>query len=116
MTIRFSEPKDTDTMHWTRHCKEKMKFYRLSASMVKNVFWNSVRTEEGIVEGTSARMRPSGSAKRPQEIWIMYQPCRTGAVRIISAWRYPGVTKSKDPIPVPPDIMEELQVFGKKLV
>ncbi len=29
-------------------------------------------------------------------------------IRIISAWRYPGVTKKGNEIPIPHDILEEL--------
>lgn len=107
--LRFKEPKDSHQISWTKHCKEKMKFYSLSEAMVRNVLLRPKRKEAGIVEGTKAQMRQAGSKKRPQEIWIMYQLLKNGALRMISAWRYPGVSKPKDPVPVPPDILEELE-------
>jgi len=29
-------------------------------------------------------------------------------IKVISAWKYPGITKPGDPIPIPPDILEEI--------
>lgn len=29
-------------------------------------------------------------------------------IKVISAWKYPGITKPGDPIPIPPDIFEEI--------
>ena len=112
--IRFKEPKDSGNISWTRHCKEKMKFYALSEAAVKNILWNPNREETGIAEGTLAKMRTAGSKKRPQEIWIMYKSFRKGMVKMISAWRYPGTTKPKDPIPIPVDILEQLEKILKE--
>jgi hypothetical protein len=45
--------------------------------------------------------------KAPGEIWIMYKDTKdsSGQIRkIISAWRYPGVTKPGEEIPIPEDI------------
>jgi len=39
----------------------------------------------------------------------MYQ-IKKDSINIISAWRYPGVTKSGDRVPVPDDILEELGI------
>ena len=111
--IKFKEPKDTERISWTKHCKEKMRYYALSESAVKNVLWKPKRQETGIADGTLAQMRPSGSKKRPQEVWIMYQPLKSGALRIISAWRYPGISKPKGPLPIPADILEELKEILK---
>lgn len=113
-TTWFKEPKDSRNISWTRHCKEKMKFYALSEAAVKNVLWNPKREETGVAEGTLAKMRVAGSKKRPQEIWIMYKPLKEGMVKIISAWRYPGITKSREPIPIPVDILKQLQTILKE--
>jgi hypothetical protein len=50
-----------------------------------------------------------------QEVWAMYQKnlkskipnLKTGQVKIISAWRYPGVSPKKNPIPE--NILEEIE-------
>jgi len=79
--------------------------------------------EEGIAENTIAVMQPAGSQKHPYEIWAMVQKdrrknskkpktklvkklLRVGKVgvfdqklKIISAWRYPGITKPGEPLP-----------------
>lgn len=106
--LRFKKPRNNDRMEWTRHCIEKMRFYKISEATVKNILWNPKRTEEGIAPGTCANMRSAGSLRRPQEIWVMYQSRQKKAMRLISAWRYPGVTKPRDPLPIPPGMLEEI--------
>ena len=95
--------------YWTKHAQEKMRYYQLSESLVKRVFRHPGRVEEGVAENTVAAMQSVGSKKHPYEIWIMYQ-IKKDSINIISAWRYPGVTKSGDRVPVPDDILEELGI------
>ena len=61
------------------------------------------RIEEGIAPKTVAMMQP-GSVKTSgqketwsQEIWVMFQDSPKER-RVISSWRYPGVTKPKSEI------------------
>ena len=77
--------------------------------------------EVGVAEGTMAAMQPAGSKKRPQEIWVMY--AEKGAPKtktkadllttikrvIITAWRYPGISPIRERIPIPSEILAELQ-------
>jgi hypothetical protein len=120
-------PKNTSQYFWTEHAKFKMKYYGLGAQKVLGVIHRPKRKEEGIVKDTIAVMQPAGS-KRPSEIWVMYQkkrkanseklktnekqihpvkyPAKAGSasggfnrVKIISAWRYPGISPRKNPIP-----------------
>lgn len=104
---------------WTEHAKYKMKQYGLSEQRVKRVIRAPFRIEEGIVKNTVAVMIPTGnftvpkkdekhsfakaSEGRPawrQEIWVMYQIGTRGKkLKIISAWRYPGVSPKNNPIP-----------------
>jgi len=56
-----------------------------------------------------------GARKAPGEIWLMYRDTKeslrqgSGQVRkIISAWRYPGISKPGEEIPIPEDIRQEL--------
>lgn len=119
---------------WTNHSLYKLKQYGLSQQRVKRVIRAPYRVEKGIVKNTVAVMVPAGNFRLPakgekpawkQEIWAMYQ---TGANRhkklagvgignnfdllarqsykVISAWRYPGVSPSENPIPE--DILREL--------
>lgn len=105
-----------------------MMHYGLSADRVKRVMRSPHRSEKGIAPETIAVMQPS-SAKAPagkawkEEIWVMYatkKPVRSGKSAntpnligpkkvIITAWRYPGVSKVREAIPIPNDILEELK-------
>lgn len=102
-------------LHWTNHSKNKMKFYGISESRVKRVLRSPKRIEEGIAENTIALMQPPSVKKRDgkeiwtQEIWVMTQK-RGGKLRIISAWRYPGRSSNRNPIPQ--DILNELKEEG----
>jgi hypothetical protein len=41
------------------------------------------------------------------EIWIMFRDTKDQR-KIISAWRYPGISKPGEAIPIPEDIKQEL--------
>ncbi len=106
---------------WTEHSKIKMRQYGLSKQKLLNILSKPERREKGIAPGTMAAMRTNkifGKPKRaPGEIWIMYKDTHsTGsgqAIRkIISAWRYPGVSKPGETIPIPEDILKELLSNG----
>ena len=53
---------------------------------------------------TKAWRRPR---KAPGEIWLMYKDVKDFR-KIISAWRYPGISKPGEAIPIPEDIRLEL--------
>src|SRR3989338_2733202 len=69
--------REMDKIIWTRHAKEKMKFYRLSENRLKRVLRRPDRVEEGIAPGTAALMQRVGTKKRLTEIWLMYQTSYT---------------------------------------
>ena len=76
-----------------------MQYYRLSPARVRRVLNAPKRVEEGVAPKTIAMMQPASlrGAKWTQEIWVMVQD--TGKKRkVISAWRYPGVTKPRGEI------------------
>lgn len=102
---------------FTHHAKAKMAFYKLSEARVRRVLHSPKRIQEGVAVKTVAMMQPASSrfvsttnadnqrsgtktsfglGKRTetwsQEIWVMFQDSPEGR-KIISAWRYPGVTK-----------------------
>ncbi len=87
-------------LFWTHHAEEKMRYYRLSPARVRRVLNAPKRVEEGVAPKTVAMMQPAslkGANKWTQEIWVMVQD--KGARRkVISAWRYPGVTKPRDEV------------------
>lgn len=68
---------------------------------MKRILRSPKRVEEGIAPDTIAMMQPAsvkttaGKADWKQEIWIMVQDSDTER-KIISAWRYPGVSKPRD--------------------
>jgi hypothetical protein len=112
----FKIPKNDEKICWTKHALEKMKFYQLSESRLKRVLRHPKRVEKGIAPGTIACMQPAGSKKRQTEIWLMYQNFKSRGQekkRIITAWRYPGISPIREPIPIPDDILGELHKIIK---
>jgi hypothetical protein len=113
---------------FTKHAEYKMKQYGLSVQKVRGVIRNPKRKEVGIVPHTVAVMQPvalkkllasepqKSSWQRPviknakgeswsQEIWALYKE-HEGKKKIISAWRYPGMSPKREPIPE--EILQEL--------
>jgi len=133
----FKFPKDDKNFSWTSHVKGKMLQYRLSEQKIKTVMRNPNRKEVGIAPNTSAVMKRNDTPKRKEEIWVMFQIVPQNGTRgqmqtttrrprgraspsagtyaecqksrIISAWRYPGISPEGKKIPIPDDILEELE-------
>jgi hypothetical protein len=88
-----------------------MKQYGLSLQKVRGVIRRPQRREVGIVLKTVAVMQPvnpkteNGKTTWKQEVWVLYKE-DAGKKKIISAWRYPGISPKRDPIPE--DILQEL--------
>lgn len=110
----FKIPKNTERISWTRHSIGKMRFYGLSEQRIKRILRSPKRIEEGIAPGTLAAMQQAGSKKNPYEIWMMYVKIK-GKKRIISAWRYPGISKVGKKIPIPEEMMSDIEKEIKKL-
>ena len=100
------------TIVWTFHVRNKMRQYKLSAQRVLRVLHMPKRVEEGIAPRTMAAMQPVSVAnvkgqmpndkwteKWTQEIWVMVQDAGRKR-KIISAWRYPGMSKGRTGIPM----------------
>jgi len=122
-------PKNTDQYYWTEHVKFKMRFYGLSAQKVLSVIKNPERREVGIVKNTVAVMcpspakatasKPAGTTKNRYEIWVMMQNHITRntkhvtkrQTKIISAWKYPGVSPKNKPIPE--EILRDIEEYLK---
>lgn len=85
-------------LQWTFHARAKMNHYRLTPGRVRRVLHSPKRVEEGVAPKTVAMMQPASmktAATWSQEIWVMVQDA-AGVRKVISAWRYPGVTKARD--------------------
>lgn len=96
---------------WTNHSQYKMRCYSLSPQRIKRIIRYPLRVEEAIVSGLVAVMAPSGS-KKYSEIWAMYKPIKqanskSGQIKVITAWKYPGKSPARNPIPR--EIMEEIK-------
>ncbi len=105
---------------WTMHSRFKMKYYGIAESRVKRIIRFPTRYEEGIVPNTVAVMQPAGT-KKYSEIWAMYKLIGSGRranpkskilnpkqqLKIITVWRYPGVSPKRDPIPQ--DVLNEIK-------
>ena len=93
-----------------------MLFYRISEQKIKSILRSPDRKEEGIAPDTLAVMKRNDKPNKKEELWVMYaqkSKVESGKfearkIRIISAWRYPGITKRGKEIPIPHDILEEL--------
>lgn len=98
-----------------------MRYYRLTPSRIKRIIRHPARIEEGILEGAIACMQPS-SANTPgretprnySEIWAMYlikkgEGNKERKIQVITAWRYPGKSPERDPIPV--EILKEVRAL-----
>ena len=107
---------------WTQHSQLKLKQYGLSKQKLLSILYRPERKEQGIVPGTTAVMKTNKiypknknvllskskwQKKSPGEIWLMYKNVKD-IRRIISAWRYPGVSKPGEDIPIPEDIRREI--------
>ncbi len=106
-------PKDDKNYHWTSHIKSKMLFYKISEQKIKSILKSPDRHEEGIASNTFAVMKRNDTSKRKEELWVMYQEKlknknEKGKI-MISAWRYPGKSKPGTAIPIPEDILVEIQ-------
>ncbi|MEK7453068.1 MAG: hypothetical protein AAB614_02425 [Patescibacteria group bacterium] len=103
----FKSPKNNSDFSWTNHVFGKMIYYGISEGVIRRVINSPHRREVGIAPETVAVMQKSGTGKNPKEIWVMY--CKDGSKkRIITAWRYPGISPVRDEIPIPDDILEML--------
>src|SRR3989344_8681066 len=104
----FKFPKDDKNFSGTSHVKNKMLHYRLSEQKIKTILKNPARKEEGIAPKTTAVMKRNDTPKRKEELWVMFQEQRTKEhknkeikkLRIISAWRYPGISPKGKEIPI----------------
>lgn len=117
--LGFKLPKDDGKYQWTNHVKDKMLYYRISESLIKRIVRFPKRREVGIAPGTVAVMQPTQNKKQPQEIWVMYvevgrqsainhQLLAVPKLRIISAWRYPGISPVGQPIPIPDEVLMDI--------
>lgn len=109
--------KNTERFHWTNHVSHKMLFYRLSEGRIRRVIANPKRREDGVAPNTVALMQRNDTPKRKEEIWVMIQTRGQGTgyrgqVVVISAWRYPGISKIGDDIPMPEGLREEILSLG----
>lgn len=104
-----------------------MREYHLSRQRVIRIIRSPKRQEVGIVANTIAVMQPAstktvdGKETWTQELWTMYKVVadkklsktklaellQHSELKIISAWRYPGVSPKRDPIPA--DILREIE-------
>ena len=105
-----------------------MKQYGLSKQKLLGILYKPERKEKGIVPGTLAVMKTNKvffkekqitlkkawqkPRRAPGEIWLMYRDTKTASLgpirKIISAWRYPGISKPGEEIPIPQDILQEI--------
>jgi len=97
--------KGSDKYYWTKHSLYKMRHYGLSGQRIKRVIRHPARVEEAVVPNMIAAMQPAGN-KTYSEIWTIYQ-LANGQIKVITAWRYPGKSPARNPIPQ--EILDEIK-------
>jgi len=97
---------------WTRHAKYKLRQHSLSESRVRRTIHSPDRIEKGIVEGTVTIMKKERTIKKEYEVWVMIID-KDSVRRIISAWKYPGITRPGEPLPEA--ILAEMDIAVKKI-
>ncbi len=121
--MQIRKPKNNDKYCWTEHVYGKMIQYGISEQTVRRIVRNPERIEEGIAPNTIAVMQTRGK-KQKYELWCMYQIVRktkkhententgnkSNQIKIITTWRYPGVSPKRAHIPIPEEIVEELGI------
>jgi len=108
MNNSLAKLKKDKKFHWTDHIIGKMRFYQLSPARIKRIIRFPQRIEQGIAENTIACMQVNKSKKKREEIWVMYQrKIKNNKLILITAWRYPG--KSPERNPIPQEIVEEIK-------
>ena len=126
MLQSFRPPKDNSRYRWTRHVVRKMVHYRLTPARVMRVVRAPERLEEGVAPGTLAGMQRAGSKAKPTEVWAMWREeakartafdAKAGIATqprriIITAWRYPGTSPVRSAVPIPEDVLAELDAVG----
>lgn len=100
---------------WTKHSQYKMQHYGLSPQRIKRIIRHPARTEEAVIPKMIAAMQPAGG-KNYSEIWAMYTLItrsnvkgQMSQVKVITAWRYPGKSPARNPIPQ--EILEEIKLL-----
>jgi len=105
--MSFDKKNNFGNFFLTKHATSKMNFYGLSENRLKKIFRKPDRRQKGIASGTTALMQRVGG-KRQTEIWLMYEEEKDGQKKIITAWRFPGISPVGEEIPIPKDILDEL--------
>ena len=120
----FKIPKNSEQFIWTNHSIDKMRQYGLSEQRVRSVLHTPKRKEDGVAPNTSAVMQSTGTKKHPSEVWVMYQEINSKSQirdpnlpigmaipnkkRIISTWRYPGISPIRMVPEIPPEVWDIL--------
>ncbi len=115
----FKIPKEDHKFRWTNHVVRKMQYYGLTPSRVLRVIRAPERVEDGVADGTLAAMQTAGTKAKPWEIWVMWRdltksagPLGVSKKVVITAWRYPGTSQVRERVPIPSDVLAELEREG----
>jgi hypothetical protein len=122
----FIQARQTKPLAWTEHSKIKMRQYGLSKQKILGILRKPERVEQAIVPGLVAAMKTNKiffkekkidikkalwqPKRAPGEIWVMYKE-NDQEKKIVSVWRYPGISKPGEEIPIPEDIKNDL-IYG----
>ncbi|TSC51839.1 MAG: Uncharacterized protein LiPW41_786 [Parcubacteria group bacterium LiPW_41] len=133
----MKQPKNDSKYIWTSHAWEKMQQYGISDQRVRRIVRFPKRTEEGVLDGAIAAMQPAGKQEmwvmyvlfdenqkgisndefrnpkqekkkeRPLDNMQSFLGSTGKRFKIITVWRYPGVSPIRDAIPE--DVLSEIR-------
>jgi len=133
----MKQPKNDSKYIWTSHAWEKMQQYGISDQRVRRIVRFPKRTEEGVLDGAIAAMQPAGKQEmwvmyvlfdenqkgisndefrnpkqekkneRPLDNMQSFLGNTGKRFKIITVWRYPGVSPIRDAIPE--DVLSEIR-------
>lgn len=115
----IKQPKNNEKYYWTQHVYGKMQHYAISEQTVRRIIRNPELTIEGVAPNTIAVMQTRGN-KQKYELWVMYQLAplannksqitnnKHKQIRVITTWKYPGISPKDKSVPIPEDILEEI--------
>lgn len=82
---------------------------------IKTILKTHDRKEEGIAPKTVAVMKRNDTPKRKEEMWVMYvetkkEKLKAKKIKVISVWRYPGISPKGKEFYIPEDTLKELSI------
>ena len=73
-----------------------------------------LKAQNSKLEIQNSKLKTQKSKLETQNSKFKTQSSKGRKIKVISAWKYPGITQPGDPIPIPPDIFAEILKIIKR--